>query len=100
LEPLGRALGAFIDQLPTEALFRGNTINIRIGEMPMTRQLLLAGTDYTQGTEALIKAEDCRTAPLNGERLNIAGTVYKILGVTALGPYSDPFAYRVTISNA
>jgi hypothetical protein len=101
LEYMGPWLAAFIDQLPTEAIYRGQTINLRIGEAPNARQFLIAGImeRAAQGIEALIKSEDTgTTAPTLGETLTINSTGYKIDSVTALLSLTDPPAYRLIFS--
>jgi hypothetical protein len=91
-------LDGFIDDLPTEAVFRGSFINIRVGEAPQTRQMLAAGVIRQQAPEALIKASDCgEEAPRNGETLSIGATVYKIASVTPLVSIVTPIGYRVIL---
>jgi hypothetical protein len=98
LDSLSRWFSAFIDQLPTEAMYRGRIVNVRVGEAPQTRQFLIAGIRNAQGIEALISSEDCITAPQNGELITVGGNNYKIVSVTALLSLSDPPAYRLIIS--
>lgn len=98
LEPLFEQISDLIDDLPTEATFRGQVINVRIGEAPKTRELLIAGFQSGQVMECLIKREDVgETDPTSGELLTINETNYKIGTVTPLISLSDPPAYRVTI---
>lgn len=93
-------LDGFVDELPTEAIFRGSQINIRIGEAPQTRQMILAGVLQKQAPEALIKASDCNgTAPQNGETISVGAYVYKISSVTPLVHIVTPAGYRVILTS-
>jgi hypothetical protein len=99
LEPLVNLLSEFVDELPSEATFRNGSINVRLGEAPQSRTMILAGFTNAQPIECLIKAEDCDgSAPAAGEPMIIAGTIYKIGTVTPLLSLSEPAGYRVTIS--
>ena len=98
-EPLACLLSCFIDSLPTEATFRGQTICVRLGEAPKTREMLVVGFQNAQVLEVLMKVEDANdTEPANGETITIADTAYKIGSVTPLLSLTDPAGYRLTIS--
>lgn len=90
----------FIEELPTEAIFRGSQIRVRIGEAPQTRQMQLAGLIPKQAPEALIKASDCGdTPPANGETISVGAYVYKISSVTPLVHIVTPAGYRVILTS-
>lgn len=89
----------FVDELPTEATFRNALINVRIGEAPKVREMLIAGFSAGQMTECLMKAEDTgETEPAAGEILIINGKGYKVGTVTPLLSLTEPAGYRLTIS--
>lgn len=90
---------AFIEELPTEATFRGQVITVRVGEAPKTREMLIAGFQSSQATEVLLKAEDAgEDEPTAGETITIDGTGYKVGTVTPLVSLTCPAGYRLTIT--
>jgi hypothetical protein len=98
LDTLAGILADNIDELPTEAVFRGRDITIRIGEAPKTRELIIAGMEIGQSCEALVKREDADPEPVNGESLTIAGVAHKIASVSPLLSLSAPAGYRLKIT--
>jgi hypothetical protein len=97
--PLQLFMSDFIDELPTEATFRGEIINVRIGEAPKTRELLIAGFQPAQAIEALMKTEDVDdTEPAIGETVTIGDVGFKIGSVSPLLSFTCPAAYRLNLS--
>lgn len=98
IDALAEWLGNLVEEVPTEATFRGQVINIRIGDAPQSRTFVLAGIQNAQAMEALIKRDDVETAPTMGELVTIADQDYKILTVAPLLSLTDPAGYRLTLS--
>ncbi len=89
----------FVDELPTEASYRGKEITCRIGETSKAREMLTAGFNSLQMIEVLLKVEDAELAePSIGEVLTVGSSTYKISTITPLVSLSDPVGYRLTVN--
>lgn len=87
----------FVDELPTEAVYRGQTVTVRIGESSKAREMLTAGFIALQPLEILMKVEDAElTAPTIGEVFAVDSITYKISTITPLVSLSNPVGYRLT----
>ena len=99
IETLAEMVADQIDELPTEATFRGQVINIRVGEAPQSRSFVVAGIQRGQTMEAIMKRHDADPAPAGGETITVENIGYKIGNVTPLASLSDPAGYRLTLSS-
>lgn len=99
LDSLRSFFNDFIDELPTEAVYRAKSISVRIGENSKAREMLSAGFTALQPTEVLMKTEDAELAePSIGETLTIGSASFKIATITPLVSLSDPVGYRLTVN--